>query len=264
MLTTLYVARHAHRMNHTLLGAGTSDVPRDYPLTARGQEQLAELRAWYERLPASERPQAIVSSPYTRCLRTAEPAADAYDLPIFVEPGLAEWYAPVHPPTSGRHPSPRTAHGVRDVSARVSEAWTPLLYPDPEGESIPAVHARMYELLRRIEARCAEHGWERVLLVSHAAAIIALGRMMQAGGDYERACALSVRAGTASVSKYTRVGDGSWHQDYNGCTSFLRFGEERPWDFTYVPDNTSEPGMGAAWRDVHAPADPSLVFKAHM
>ena len=107
MLTTLYVVRHAHRMNHNMFGLA-SDVARDPPLTARGEEQLEHLAHFVAAMPANEQPQLLVCSPYTRCLRTAMPIADALpNIALVVEPGLAEWFAPVWPASTGRHPSPR-------------------------------------------------------------------------------------------------------------------------------------------------------------
>ena len=67
MLTTLYVAQHAHRMNRSLAGA-ESAIPRDPPLTARGEEQIHDLAAFFEGLPPDEKPQLILSSPYTLSL----------------------------------------------------------------------------------------------------------------------------------------------------------------------------------------------------
>lgn len=263
MLTTLYVVRHAHRMNHGAFGPA-SDVARDPPLTARGEEQLGHLASFVAAMPANEQPQLLVCSPYTRCLRTAMPLAEALpDVPLVVEPGLAEWFAPVWPASTGRHPSPRAAEHVRRLFPRVNQQWTPLLYPDPMGESLSDIHARMKEVLRRIEARCQAWHVERVLFVTHAAPAIALGRMLQTTGSYEDVAHVEIRAATASVSKYERDGD-VWRCLYHGRTSFLPHGEERLWDFSFVPSNNTEPGMGADWHDPYMPTDPSLYFRAKL
>lgn len=262
MLTTLYVARHAHRMNHSEFRSEQASVPRDPPLTARGEEQIHDLAAFFARMPADEQPQLIICSPYTRCVRTALPIHEKLGLELCIEPGLAEWFGPVWPKDTGLHPSPRTAEHLVPQFPTVSTRWKPLLYPDPRGESIPGVHERMRELMRRINERCSAWGLTRILLVSHAATIIALGRMLQAQGTYESVREKEIRAGTASVSKYTRphVHAQIWHQEYNGRTSFLPHGEERHWDFSFVPDNNTEPGMGVHWHDVYAPQDHQLIF----
>lgn len=261
MLTTLYVARHAHRMNRSLTSADDA-VPRDPPLTARGEEQIHDLAAFFEGLPPDEKPQLVLSSPYTRCIRTALPTAERLSLELCIEPGLAEWFGPVWPPESGLHPSPRAAEHVVSHFPRVSTRWTPLLYPDPRGESIPGVHARAQAVMQRIDARCQEWGVERLLIVSHAATIIALGRMLQTQGSYEDVRDRDIRAGTASVSKYVRSSPHEvWRQVYNGNTSFLPHGEERAWDFGFVPDNTTEPGMGPHWHDAYAPRHARLIHR---
>lgn len=262
MFTTLYVARHAHRMNHNHF-PGLSGIPRDPPLTARGEEQTKHLADFFGDMPENEQPQLIVCSPYTRCIRTALPVARRLGVEVCVEPGLAEWFGPVWPEGTGRHPSPRTAEHVRQDFPAISTRWTPLLYPSPDGETIPGVHERMREMMQRIISRCTEWRIERLLLVSHAATIIALGRMLQTQGTYQDVSERDIRAGTASVSKYTRQSDKEmvWHQEYNGTTSFLPHGEERAWHFGFVPDNNTEPGMGNDWYDAYAPRDATLIFR---
>ena len=116
--------------------------------------------------------------------------------------------------------------------------------------------------MQRIDARCQAWGVERLLIVSHAATIIALGRMLQTQGSYEDVRDRDIRAGTASVSKYVRSSPHEvWRQVYNGNTSFLPHGEERAWDFGFVPDNTTEPGMGPHWYDAYAPRHARLIHR---
>ena len=158
MLTTLYVARHAHRMNHSEFRSEQASVPRDPPLTARGEEQIHDLAAFFARMPADEQPQLIICSPYTRCVRTALPIHEKLGLELCIEPGLAEWFGPVWPKDTGLHPSPRTAEHLVPQFPTISTRWKPLLYPDPRGESIPGVHERMRELMRRINERCSAWG----------------------------------------------------------------------------------------------------------
>ncbi|WFD31717.1 hypothetical protein MSPP1_002756 [Malassezia sp. CBS 17886] len=263
MPQTVYVARHGSRMasSHFHLAV---DMARDPPLTAHGEGQVRDLAASFAAMPRDERPQLVITSPYTRCVCTAVPVAEALGVEFAVEPGLAEWFAPVWPADSGVHPSPPAARHVRACPDGVSARWDPLLYPDPQGESMDALHVRMYESFRRLRARCEGWGVERVLLVSHAASSIALGRMLQTGGSLAGATH-DVRAGTASVSKYVRDERSErWTQVYNGNTDFLPGGSEREWDFSFVPSNNTEPGMGAAWHDEHAPKDASLIFRARL
>jgi probable phosphoglycerate mutase len=67
-------------------GAGAG--PANPPLSARGLEQAAALADW---LAAEEEVDAIWSSPMRRARETADPVAEALELPIVVEPGLSEF-----------------------------------------------------------------------------------------------------------------------------------------------------------------------------
>lgn len=94
----------------------------------------------------------------------------------------------------------------------------------------------------------------RVLLCSHAATIIAMGRVLL-GDEKERK--RWVGAGTATLSKYRRErGEGGWRQELNGDASFLPGGVEREWHFGMIPaDNANEDGMGVGWEDPEAPKE---------
>ena len=43
----------------------------DVPLSPLGEEQAAALGRWFANLPARERPDIVLTSPYTRAVRTA-------------------------------------------------------------------------------------------------------------------------------------------------------------------------------------------------
>ncbi|PKI83777.1 hypothetical protein MVES1_002091 [Malassezia vespertilionis] len=254
-------------MSSSLLNS-ERNLPRDPPLTAVGEAQIKELGAFFRSLPKNEQPQLVVSSPYTRCVRTAIPVVEGVECPLVIEPGLAEWFAPVWPENTGAHGTPPSGEHVANFFPQVDTSWTPLLYPDPLGETVEDLHHRMYECLRRIDARCKKLGVERVLIVSHAASIIALGRMLLGGGRYGEQKSYPVLAGTASVSKYVAENCGAnedelrWVQAYNGNTSFLQGGSQREWDFSFVPENITEHGLGLHWEDVYLPENPRLIFKA--
>lgn len=260
MLDTVYFARHGFRMSTAHFSSVGMQLARDPPLTAHGEEQVRDLAAKLASLPENERPQLVISSPYTRCIQTARPSAQAIHCALCIEPGLAEWYPPVPEQERGKHPSPPSAEHVRKHFTGVSDRWSPVLYPDPRGESIDDLKARALECLRRIDARCAEWKVSRVLLVGHAAPGIALGKMLQADGDIRRARSFDIRAGTASLSKYV-LKEGKWEQVYNGDTSYLPNGSEREWDFSYVPENITESGLRPDWKDPYAPKDAALVFQ---
>lgn len=254
MLDRLFLVRHGFRMSSTLWVGSTTGLERDPPLTAHGVEQIRHLAAHVAALPPAERPELVISSPYQRCVNSAAPLAHALCARLCAEPGLGEWYPPLS--SGARHPAPPSAAHLADE--RVCGAWTPLLYPPPRGESIDGLRARMHEVLRRIEARCAAWGVRRVVLVAHAATNIALAQVLLAGG-VRGAAAHAVHAATASTTEFVRTPRG-WACVRNGDTAYLPDGSEREWDFSFLPDNPTEPGMPPEWDDPHAPADVSLVF----
>ena len=49
----------------------------DTPLSPLGETQARALGAWFRALPVSERPSAVLSSPYLRSLRSAELIVDS-------------------------------------------------------------------------------------------------------------------------------------------------------------------------------------------
>ncbi|SPO24441.1 related to TFIIIC subunit, 55 kDa (transcription initiation factor) [Ustilago trichophora] len=229
-----------------------TDRPRDPVLTAHGQQQARHLAEYFSSLPSSEQPQLIISSPYYRCLQTSLPTAAALKLELVAEPGLAEWFSTVVPET-GIHPSPARAAYMKEFVPELSLSWTPLLYPDNNGESISELHVRARRILSLIQERCEQLGVTRVLICSHAATIIAMGRVLL-NDDADGKRTTFIGAGTASLSKYTRgAKQGEWKQELNGDASFLPQGVEREWHFGMVPDNVTEHGMGTGWVDPEAP-----------
>jgi 2,3-bisphosphoglycerate-dependent phosphoglycerate mutase len=54
----------------------------DVPLSARGEEQARALGQWFRRLPLTDRPTVILSSPYLRARRTAELLVEAAGLTL--------------------------------------------------------------------------------------------------------------------------------------------------------------------------------------
>jgi 2,3-bisphosphoglycerate-dependent phosphoglycerate mutase len=59
-----------------------ADRDMDVPLSPRGQEQARSLGRWIGRLPADERPQVVLASPYLRARQTAEIVRDEAGLGI--------------------------------------------------------------------------------------------------------------------------------------------------------------------------------------
>ena len=97
--SAVWLVRHAESMGNVAdaraheQGAGrlTLDVrDPDVALSETGCAQAQALGRWMAGLPADERPTAVLSSPYTRALTTAQLAAEPRRREEFVIRGLHE------------------------------------------------------------------------------------------------------------------------------------------------------------------------------
>lgn len=202
-------------------------------------DQAKELAAHLAQVePPVER---VFSSPYYRCLQTVQPFIEMQQgrLAILGETGLSEWYgaAPFEHPTSA---PPET---LNRLFPAYDTAYEPAVAPERTGETIAELHERVARALDAIVRRCDAMGVRAVLLCSHAATIIAMGRTLtgQMPDNVEAedfrvfTCGLSVfrRRGTEQGQgldwKEGRGVGGGWNCEVNSDCSFLSGGEERGW-----------------------------------
>ncbi len=159
MLT--YVVRHAE----SLANAGRDDR-LDSPLSEIGIAQAAALRDRFSAAPLA----AIYSSPYRRCLDTAEPIARTLGLPVRLRPELCEFH---HRPPPGRTdppPDPEEAVAARSGTVVIDPDLTgPVSWP-PLEETLEHLVARMASLAAGLKARWPADD-DAVLLVSHGSPI---------------------------------------------------------------------------------------------
>jgi len=232
MINKIYIARHGFRLNWlTTNWTSKTGLPRDPPLAAFGEEQARELAEHFKSLPLEHRPTAIFSSPYYRCLQTAQPTSIALGIPIYVEHGIAEWYSPVVP-GSGFHPRPASATSLREYFSEVDDSWSSVWYPPRVGEEVEEVHNRadgaLKALLFQIEKQFpGKH--QNILLVSHAATVIALARSLVQNNQ------LALRVGCSTISEFDKVTspDGyiSWTPLRLADGTHLKEGSKRDWGF---------------------------------
>ncbi|KAF8501901.1 histidine phosphatase superfamily [Gautieria morchelliformis] len=240
MIEKIYIARHGFRLNWvTTTWESPTGTPRDPPLAAYGERQAKELADYFASLSAEDRPTAIFSSPFYRCLQTSAPVAAALDVPVYVDNGLSEWFRPVVPGT-GLHPIPPPAEtaALAFPSLHIdAAAWQPTWVPSRKGESVEELHNRCQGFLRAFIPRTEQlHGGRHmvILLVSHAATAIALTREFV--GDRN----LSMRAACCSLTTLTRPparsaqAVGVWQSRGLATGDFLRGGLERSWGFEDV------------------------------
>ncbi|KDQ63708.1 hypothetical protein JAAARDRAFT_29731 [Jaapia argillacea MUCL 33604] len=265
MIETIYIARHGYRLNWvTNNWTSATGLPRDPPLAAFGESQAQELADHFVSLPPEHRPTAIFSSPYYRCLQTAKPTSIALGVPIYVEHGLSEWYSPVAPGT-GLHPRPSPASTLRTYFPEIDESWSTIWYPSRKGEDVVEVHDRVAGYLDasipEIERRYGgKH--QRVLLVSHAATVIALARELI--GDRS----LPLRVGCCSLTEMKRKEGpkkvlGHWHPKTLADGSHLKDGSTRDWGFEdiEIADGkvVEDPGMPGTEHEKDEPVGSQLV-----
>lgn len=177
------------------------------PLSVRGVAQARAAGRWLGELPAAERPDLVVCSPYLRAVRTWEEMAAAA--------------APLVPDAAEALPGMLLDERLRDREMGVLELLTPAAirarapeeaarrgrvgdhhYRAPGGESQADVVLRVRDLVGELSAS-AEPG-AHVLLIAHDAVVLAVRQVMAGLGAPDPG---AVPVPNASVSRWD--GDGS-------------------------------------------------------
>ncbi|KAK0389483.1 hypothetical protein NLU13_3058 [Sarocladium strictum] len=271
-LETIYIVRHGFRSGWTvdpIAGTYTAHVrsptgiAADPALTAHGVDQANELATHLLTVhPAIEK---VYSSPYYRCLQTINPFVQLrreqskgtlnVDHTIRAEHGLSEWFgsAPFD------HPRPAPIATLKGMFPSLDETYKSLVIPEQTGESLIELYARTSRALRAVIAQCDAEGVKSIVICSHAAAIIAMGRVLTGqipedpeDDDFKAfTCGLSVyRRANASTAKASiqqkdesrSAAIGGWKCEANSDCSFLSHGEERGWKFA---GDEAFPGTGS-------------------
>lgn len=151
----------------------------------------------------------VYSSPYYRCLQTVEPfvslwaqsaRSDAANKPaVLGETGLSEWYGSA----SFEHPTSASSDRLAELFPAFDRSYASAVAPSRNGESIAQLHDRVALTMDALIKRCDEAGVRAVLLCSHAATVIALGRVLT-GNMPENVEAEDFRAFTCGLSVFRR------------------------------------------------------------
>ncbi|KXX79477.1 Transcription factor tau 55 kDa subunit [Madurella mycetomatis] len=213
-LEVIYVTRHGFRSNWTVdpsngnytafLRPPTGGAA-DPALTAHGVDQANELA---EKLLSVEPPiERVYSSMYYRCLQTVEPfvrksPATTAGMPLKIrgETGLGEWYGSA----DFEHPIPASLETLRPLFPGLLDPdYRPAVTPSRMGETIDELHNRVAAAVGALIAECDRDGVRAILLCSHAAVIIALGRVLT-GQMPDDIGTEDFRAFTCGLSAYRR------------------------------------------------------------
>jgi transcription factor C subunit 7 len=101
------------------------------------------------------------------------------NLPIFIDEGIGEWYGRLLRDTSPDHPTPLNVDQwpkyFPDIDFRRGETG---IMGDRRGETMDEVHERVQRALQVLIQRADEEGLNTIILCTHAATNIALGRAL--------------------------------------------------------------------------------------
>lgn len=235
-------------------------IASDPALAGYGVVQAQELA---EHLITLDPPiQRYYSSPFYRCIQTINPTvemaatltSDPEAHKIRGENGFGEWYGTAR----FDHPSPAEPKLLNELFPRFDAEYKPTIRPSVNGESIGDLHDRAAYALHKVIELSDKEGVEAIVICTHAASLIALGRALT-GRMPEDIQEEDFRPFTCGLSKFVRkhcdedertdviewagpetsiprvdwrdgkgVG-GGWELELSGNCSFLSGGEERGW-----------------------------------
>ncbi|MBI4457255.1 MAG: histidine phosphatase family protein [Acidobacteria bacterium] len=166
MTEIVWIARHGNRLDFVdPEWFNTAEWPYDPPLSADG---MLQARLLGDRLLA-EKIDHIFSSPFLRCVQTADQIAQLLQLPIKIESGLSEWLNPEWFPYE---PQTLSLETLAKRFPRVDSGYKSYLAPEyPENDG--AALRRTGEAAERLTSGFAGS----ILLVGHGVSL--LGTMLQ-------------------------------------------------------------------------------------
>jgi broad specificity phosphatase PhoE len=208
--SALWLVRHGESMGNIAdahaqqAGAGRLDLDvrdPDVPLSDTGRSQAEALGRHLAGLPEDERPTAVLSSPFTRALTTAQLATAGLDVRVRTDERLRERDFGAFDRMTGagiREQYPDEA-GRRDLLGK-------FYYRPPGGESWADVALRVRSLLATEALR---HDCDRLLVVAHQAVIMVFRYVLEELTEQELlAVDQEEQVANASVTRYEMGADG--------------------------------------------------------
>lgn len=210
--SVVWLVRHGESMGNLAdahaqkSGAGRLDLDvrdPDVELSDTGRGQAEALGAWLAALPEDERPTAVLSSPFTRALTTAQLATADLGIRVRTDERLRERDFGMFDRMTGA--------GIReqfpDEAAR-RDLLGKFYYRPPGGESWADVALRIRSLLATEGLR---HDCERLVVVAHQAVIMVFRYVLEELTEQELLVVdQKQQVANASLTRYERDGSGSF------------------------------------------------------
>jgi len=167
---TLWIVRHGQ------IGPAAGGRDLDLPLSSPGEAQAAALGRWFAAMPAGERPEIALCSPYRRARQTAERIAETgglagSDLEVRGDErlrardrGLLDGLTPAA--FQERYPE------LAELRLRTGEFY----FRPPGGESWCDLLLRLRSLL---DGLSLHHAGQRVLVVTHDSAVVGIRYLIE-------------------------------------------------------------------------------------
>jgi len=214
-----------------LLDSGLTGRDADVELTGTGRLQAAAVGKWLAGLPADQRPEVVITSPYLRARETWRLAAEAsgLDLPApvtddrLVDRRLGDLEMMTRAAIAARYP---------DEEKRRAEAGDHRYRP-PGGESFADIEARLGSFLADLNSAYAGR---RVVVVAHDAVVLMMRAVIERldwNGVVRVSAGNSVR--NASVTRFDGR-SGRLVLDRYNSVDHLRDGSAAPPDQAAPPD----------------------------
>jgi broad specificity phosphatase PhoE len=185
-----------------LLESGLSGRDTDVELTELGVEQARGVGSWLASLPAGERPEVVITSPYLRARETWRIAADAAGLRL---PAPSTDDRLVDRLTGKLEMLTQAAIRQRfpDEPARLEQEGE-YAYRPPGGETFAEIADRLCAFLDDVNSA---HAGERVVVVAHDAVVLMMRYVIE-GLDWARLAAVVEENGqvrNASITTFRNV-----------------------------------------------------------
>ena len=200
---TLYLVRHGERLDAVNRNwYGVDGNKYDPPLSEKGHWQAQRVG---ERL-RQEDVDYIFASPYIRALQTAQPIAEALDMPFYVDEGIGEWL--------GRALIPNPPNIIAPIKRAADFSYMGLTHPAKILPVYPETVQQVFDRLHQAVDYLLETYEGNLLLVGHGRVVTGIAHRLT--GQPESAFKYDLACLTKLV-----LHDGKWEVRLNGDTAHL-------------------------------------------